>query len=155
MRGRAPRTRRASLYRDANILGGFAAPMFLWLAGLAVVLAATRSAERTGSRAQAVEGIVRRGLVIFILAFLFRIQAFIVSPGNHLVTLFRVDILNVMGPAIVMAGAVWGLTRTAAGRIAAFSALAIAFGLLTPIVRASPLVGHLPVWVAVVRASGG
>ena len=135
------------LYRDANILGGFAAPMFLWLAGLAVVLAATRHAERTGSRAQAVEGIVRRGLVIFILAFLFRIQAFIVSPGNHLVTLFRVDILNVMGPAIVAAGAVWWLTRTAAGRIAAFSALAIAFSMLTPIVRTSPLVGYLPVWV--------
>ena len=30
-------------YRDANIIGGFAAPMFLWLAGLAVVLSATRT----------------------------------------------------------------------------------------------------------------
>ena len=48
--------KKSMLYRDATILGGFAAPMFLWLAGLAVVLAATRSAERTGSRAQAVEG---------------------------------------------------------------------------------------------------
>jgi uncharacterized membrane protein len=139
--------RESMLFRDATILGGFAAPMFLWLAGLAVVLAATRSAERTGSRALAVEGIVRRGLVIFILAFLFRIQSFIVSPGNNLVMLFRVDLLNIMGPAIVVAGAVWGLARTAAGRIAAFSTVAIAFGLMTPIVRASPLVGHLPVWV--------
>jgi len=138
--------KKSVLYRDANILGGFAAPLFLWLAGLAVVLAATRSAERAGSRAHAVEGIVRRGLVIFILAFLFRIQAFIISPGNHLVTLFRVDILNVMGPAIVAAGGVWALATTAAGRIAAFSGLAIAFSMLTPIVRASPLVGHLPVW---------
>src|SRR6185369_17843519 len=33
-------------YRDAAVLGGFAAPLFLWLAGLAVVLAATRTAER-------------------------------------------------------------------------------------------------------------
>ena len=138
--------KRGVLYRDANILGGFAAPMFLWLAGLAVVLAATRSAERTGSRAQAAEGIVRRGLEIFILAFLFRIQAFIVSPGNHVVTVFRVDILNIMGPAIVAAGAVWALATTAAGRIAAFSALAIGFSMLTPIVRASPVVEHLPVW---------
>jgi uncharacterized membrane protein len=139
--------KRTVLYRDVNILGGFAAPMFLWLAGLAVVLAATRTVEKTGSRAQAVEGIVRRGLVIFILAFLFRIQGLIVSPGNHVVTLFRVDILNVMGPAIVMAGVVWALTTTAAGRIAAFSAMAIVFSMLTPIVRASPLVGYLPVWV--------
>ena len=147
--------KKSALYRDANILGGFAAPMFLWLAGLAVVLAATRSAERTGSRAQAAEGIVRRGLVIFILAFLFRLQGFIVSPGNHPVTLFRVDILNIMGPAIVMAGAVWALATTAAGRIAAFSALAIVFSMLTPIVRASPLVGHLPVWFQLyVRPAG-
>ena len=110
------------VYRDATILGGFAAPLFLWLAGLAVVLAATRTAERTGSRSRAVEGIVRRGLVIFVLAFLFRVQAFIVSPGNHLVTLFRVDILNIMGPAIVAAGLAWAIARSAPVRVALFSA---------------------------------
>jgi len=137
--------KKSVLYRDANILGGFAAPAFLWLAGLAVVLAATRTVERTGSRAQAVEAIVRRGLIIFILAFLFRIQAFIVSPGNHLVTIFRVDILNIMGPAIVVAGLAWSIGSSAAARVAVLSALAAAVSLLTPIVRASPLVDHLPV----------
>jgi uncharacterized membrane protein len=138
--------RKSVFYRDANILGGFAAPVFLFLAGLAVVLAATRTEERTGSRAQAVEAIVRRGLIIFILAFLFRIQAFIVSPGNHLVTVFRVDILNIMGPAIVAAGVAWSIASTAAGRVALLSAVAVAFGMSTPIVRMSPLVGRLPVW---------
>jgi uncharacterized membrane protein len=135
------------VYRDATILGGFAAPMFLWLAGLAVVLAAARAAERTGSRRKAAEAIVRRGLVIFILAFLFRLQAFIVSPGNHIVTLFRVDILNIMGPAIVAAGLAWALGRRERVRVAMFAAMAIAFSLLTPIVRASPLVNRLPLWV--------
>jgi len=135
------------VYRDATILGGFAAPLFLWLAGLAVVLAATRTAERTGSRSRAAEGIVRRGLVIFILAFLFRVQAFIVSPGNHLLTLFRVDILNIMGPAIVAAGLVWAIARSASLRVVLFSALTLAFSMLTPIVRGSPLVGQLPLWM--------
>ena len=147
--------KKSVLYRDANILGGFAAPVFLWLAGLAVVLAATRTAERTGSRAQAVEAIVRRGLIIFILAFLFRIQAFIVSPGNHVVTMFRVDILNIMGPAIVAAGLVWAIAASTAARVAVLSAIAAAVSMLTPIVRASPLVDHLPVWVPVVHAAGG
>ena len=137
--------KKSVLYRDANILGGFAAPMFLWLAGLAVVLAATRTAERTGSRAQAVEAIVRRGLIIFILAFLFRIQAFIVSPGNHVVTIFRVDILNIMGPAIVAAGLAWSIASSTATRVAVLSAIAAAVSLLTPTVRASALVDHLPV----------
>jgi uncharacterized membrane protein len=134
-------------YRDATILGGFAAPMFLWLAGLAVVLMATGTAQRSGSRARGVEAIVRRGLIIFLLAFLFRVQAFIVSPGNHPVTLFRVDILNVMGPAIVVAGLAWAIARTAALQAAVFAAVAIAFSMLTPIVRASPLVERLPLWV--------
>ena len=41
-------------FRDATVLGGFAAPLFLWLAGLAVVLRARRAPpERTGSRARA------------------------------------------------------------------------------------------------------
>jgi uncharacterized membrane protein len=139
--------KKSVVYRDATILGGFAAPMFLWLAGLAVVLAATRTAERTGTRAQAVEAIVGRGLVIFILAFLFRLQAFIVSPGNHVVTLFRVDILNIMGPAIVAAGLAWALARRARVRVAIFSAMAIACSMLTPIVRISPLVDRLPLWI--------
>ncbi len=73
----SPTVRRTVAFRDATVLGGFAAPLFLWLAGLAVVLAATRAAERTGSRRAAVEMIGRRGLEIFILGFLFRLQGFI------------------------------------------------------------------------------
>ncbi len=99
--------RHTKAFRDATVLGGFAAPLFLWLAGLAVVLAATRAAERTGSRRAAAEMICRRGLEIFILGFLFRLQGFVITPGSHPVTLFRVDILNIMGPAIAVAGIVW------------------------------------------------
>jgi uncharacterized membrane protein len=139
--------RNSSLFRDATILGGFAAPMFLWLAGLAVVFAATATADRTGRRAVALEAIVRRGLVIFILAFLFRLQALIFSPGNHAVMLFRVDILNIMGPAIVVAGMAWALARSPRRRVAVFAAMAVAFSMLTPVVRASPLVDRLPLWV--------
>src|SRR5207247_5467841 len=91
--------RRTMAFRDATILGGFAAPLFLWLAGLAVVLAATRAAGRGASRPSAVGMICRRGLEIFILAFLFRVQGFIVTPGGHLVTIFRVAILDVMVPS--------------------------------------------------------
>src|SRR5204863_3351482 len=95
-----PAERATSMFRDAAVLGGFAAPLFLWLAGLATVLSATRAAERTGSRRAAVEMICRRGLEIFVLGFLFRLQGLIITPGGHPVTLFRVDILNIMGPAI-------------------------------------------------------
>ena len=133
-------------FRDATVLGGFAAPLFLWLAGLAVVLAATRAAERTGSRRAAVEMICRRGLEIFILGFLFRLQGWIITPGSHPVMLFRVDILNIMGPAIAFAGIVWGLARGATARVLLYAAIAAAFSMTTPLVRVAPLVDALPLW---------
>jgi uncharacterized membrane protein len=139
--------RRTISFRDATVLGGFAAPLFLWLAGLAVVLAATRAAERTGSRRAASEMICRRGLEIFILGFLFRLQGFIITPGSHPVTLFRVDILNIMGPAIAVAGIVWGLARSATVRVCWYAAIASAFAMVTPIVRAAHAIDALPIWL--------
>lgn len=144
-------------YRDGAILGGFAAPLFLWLAGLAVVLAATRAAERpdqaaalahrSSGRARGVEVACRRGLEIFILAFLFHLQGFIVTPGGSPVTLFRVDILNIMGPAMVGVGLLWGVGGTVVARVLSCAIAAAAIGMLTPIVRASSLVGALPLWL--------
>ena len=143
-------------YRDAAVLGGFAAPLFLWLAGLAVVLAATRAerpdpaaspARRSSGRTRGVEVACRRGLEIFILAFLFRLQGFIITPGGPPVTLFRVDVLNIMGPAMVGVGLLWGAGRSAAARVVSCAVAAAAIGMLTPIVRTSSLVGGLPIWL--------
>jgi uncharacterized membrane protein len=143
----SPAVRRTIPFRDATVLGGFAAPLFLWLAGLAVVLAATRTFERTGSRPKAVDMVCRRGLEIFILAFLFRLQGFVITPGSHPVTLFRVDILNIMGPAIVGAGLVWGVTQNITLRVACYSAIAAALAMATPLVRAAPTIASWPLWL--------
>jgi uncharacterized membrane protein len=134
-------------FRNATILGGFAAPLFLWLAGLASVLSATRTLEKTGSRAAALDAVCRRGLEIFILAFLFRLQAFIVSPGSHPIALFRVDILNIMGPAIVVSALIWWRANTTERQVFAFAAAAAAVALATPIVRESSIVSSLPTWL--------
>src|SRR5207248_302365 len=82
-------------------------------------------------------------------------QAFILSPGAHPVTLFRVDILNIMGPAIAAAGLVWLWIESTPVLVAALSALATAVTMSTPIVRTLGLVGALPVWLQwYVRPSG-
>ena len=121
------------------------------------MLAATRAAERpdpaaaparrSSGRARGVEVACRRGLEIFILAFLFRLQGFIVTPGGSPVTLFRVDVLNIMGPAMVGVGLLWGAGPTAAARVVSCAVAAAAIGMLTPIVRTSSLVGGLPIWL--------
>jgi len=142
-----PASRNTVAFRNATILGGFAAPFFLWLAGVALVLSATRTLEKTGSPRVAVDAVSRRGLEIFILAFLFRLQAFILSPGGPAITLFRVDILNVMGPAIVFAAIAWGAARSTRAQVVTLSGLAIAIAMSTPIVRTAGWISSLPTWV--------
>ncbi len=142
-----PADRTGIAFSDLAILGGFAAPLFLWLAGLGVALSAARVAERTGSRARAVETACRRGVEIFILAFLFRLQAFVLSPGGSPVKLFRVDILNVMGPAMVIAGLLWGVATRPSSRAILYGAVAAAIAMATPIVRAAQAVDRLPIWI--------
>src|SRR3954465_4932755 len=83
-------------FRNATVLGGFAAPLFLCLAGVGAPPPAPRPEARHG-RAAAAAAACRRGLEIFVLAFLFRLQALLLTPGGELLTVFRVDILNVMG----------------------------------------------------------
>ena len=128
------------------LLGGFAAPLFLWLAGLGLVLSAERVLARTGRRSTAAEGVVRRGAEIFILAFLFRLQAFVISPGSSAVTLFRVDILNVMGPAIAVAGLLWAIGRNRPGAALASGLMATALAMVTPVVRQAAWVNQMPTW---------
>lgn len=139
--------RQGVVYRDAIVLGGFAAPLFLWLAGVGVALAAAAGVRRGRSRAEAAATVCRRGLEIFILAFLFRLQAFIISPGGHPITLFRVDILNIMGPAIVVAGLVWLLVESPLALATLYGCLTAAIAMTAPLVRTMTAIDSLPIWM--------
>jgi uncharacterized membrane protein len=140
-------SRGSAAFAYATMAAGFAAPLFIWLAGLAIPFAAASSVRRGLSRAAAAEKVCCRGLEIFILAFLFRLQAFFLSPGAHPVTLFRVDILNILGPSIVAAGLVWLWFESTAARVAAYAALATACTMVTPLVRTASFVSTLPTWM--------
>ena len=99
------------------ILGGFGAPLFLFLAGVAVPLSAGSKLRRTGDVEAASRAVVRRGLEIFGLAFLFRIQAWVLGWSSPR-WLLKVDILNIMGPSIMAAAAIWGAVQHARGPLA-------------------------------------
>jgi uncharacterized membrane protein len=129
-----------------NVLGGFAAPLFLWLAGIGLVLSAERTLTKTGQRSTAAVVVVRRGIQIFVLAFLFRLQAFIISPGSPPVTIFRVDILNVMGPAMAVAGLIWAVGRTQREVALLCGLVATSLAMATPVVRQATWVNLLPAW---------
>jgi uncharacterized membrane protein len=136
--------RQSTGFGYAMMLGGFAAPLFLFLAGVSVVLSAEAKLRRTGHAGRASRAVQHRGWQIFGLAFLFRLQAFLVSHGSSWSALLKVDILNVMGPAIVGAAILWKTARSRAGRVLVFVAAATAIAMLTPIVRMSPRLDALP-----------
>lgn len=125
------------------ILGGFGAPLFLFLAGLSVVLSASSKFRRTGDATLASRAVVRRGLEILLLGFLFRVQAWVLGWGSP-VTLLKVDILNIMGPSIMAAAGLWGLGRATGRRYALYVLAMLAMTLLTPFVRAAGLLDGLP-----------
>lgn len=136
--------RSTAAYGYLNIVGGFAAPLFLWLAGVSLVLASEAGLRRTGDRGAAARALMRRGLEIFVLAFVFRAQSFIVSPGNPLVSLLRVDILNIMGPSMMAAALLWWIASGSRAAALVCGGAATALALVTPIVRTQPWLASLP-----------
>jgi uncharacterized membrane protein len=127
----------------AMVVGGFGAPLFLFLAGVAVSLSAGSKSRRLGDDGTASRAVMRRGLEIFLLAFVFRFQAWILGWSSPRF-LLRVDILNVMGPSIVMAAALWPIRSTLRGRAAVFAVATLATTFLTPIIRSAAFLGRLP-----------
>jgi len=135
--------RQSPAFGRSLILGGFGAPLFLFLAGVAVALSASSKARRTGDDHQAAVAVEKRGLEIFGLAFLFRLQAFVISHAPAW-TLFKIDILNIMGPAIVATAWLWGAARSRRGRLVAFAASTALISFATPAVRSIPWLSVLP-----------
>jgi uncharacterized membrane protein len=135
--------RASEIYKWAIIVGGIGAPLFLFLAGVAVSMSAGSKLRRTGSAAVASRAVARRGLEVFGLAFLFRLQAWILG-WSHPRNLLKVDILNIMGPSISAAGLLWGITGSMQARIAIFAGATTAVVFLTPALRQAPFILALP-----------
>jgi uncharacterized membrane protein len=127
----------------AMLLGGMGTTLFLTLAGVAVALSAGSKLRRTGSPGAASTAVARRGLEIFALAFVFRFQAWILGWSHSPSDLLKVDILNIMGPSIVLAALLWKVGRSASQRAWIFAVATALVAFVTPIVRAVPA-GSLP-----------
>jgi len=127
----------------AMIVAGFGAPIFLFLAGTSLALSAGSKARRSGDAHAAASAVMRRGAWIFLLAFVFRLQAWALGWGPPR-TLLKVDILNVMGVSMLAASIGLAFSRTRKARALLFTALTVAIAMLTPIIRESPLLSALP-----------
>ena len=129
-------------YFATVFVNGLGAPMFLLLAGVALAMAAESRARRVGP-VKAAASVHARGWQVFGLAFLFRLQAQLLGWGP-LINLLKVDILNVMGLALICSAWVWRLAGSRAARVAAYALATAAFAFLTPLVRDAAWIGWLP-----------
>jgi uncharacterized membrane protein len=136
--------RQNGVYGWAMIVGGFGAPGFLFLAGIALALAAGSRIRRGRTPDEAAALARRRAVQIFGLAFLFRLQSWVISGGDPVQTLLKVDILNIMGVSMLAAAVLWGLARLRWGRFAWLAGATALVAMITPVVRSSPWLSPLP-----------
>ncbi|HET7754933.1 MAG TPA: heparan-alpha-glucosaminide N-acetyltransferase domain-containing protein, partial [Anaeromyxobacteraceae bacterium] len=132
---------RTGLHRALDLLGGLAAPGFLFMAGISVVLA-DAALERKGlSRPERSARLLRRAGWLLGVALLFRGGEYLLGgmwrvPGGWR-DILRVDVLNVIAVSLaVTVCAAVALPRRA--QLPVTAALAAAIALATPPLAASP-----------------
>jgi len=134
-----PEAARGGLHQFLQVVGGFAAPSFLYMAGMSQVLG-DAAMERKGVRAgERRAHAIRRALWLLGVAYLFRVFEYLAGgawavPGGH-ESILKVDILNVIAVSLLLTALVtsgvpprWHAALAVAG--------AAAFALLTPVVAA-------------------
>lgn len=135
--------RHSQIYYSLQWVGGIASALFLFLAGVALAMSGETKARQSGSLAAAARAVRHRGWEVFLLAFVFRLQAQIFGWGP-LQNLLKVDMLNIMGLSMVVASVMWQLQPRRSWRLAAFAALTAIVTMMTPLVRATPWLAVLP-----------
>jgi uncharacterized membrane protein len=97
-------------------IGGMAAPLFLFLAGLAVPFAIGSHERRGASPSHAAWLVQKRGWQVFLIAHLFRLQSFLTNPNAQWSSLLKPDILNILGIGLAATAWLCGRSRaTSAG----------------------------------------
>ena len=130
------------LYMVTVFIAGMAAPLFLFLAGLTIAMAASSRAAKVG-HAEAAALARKRGLQIFALALLFRLQSQLLGWGAF-INFLKVDILNVMGIAMIAAAILWSLSANRVVRITLFAIATVLVAMATPLVREASVLAALP-----------
>ena len=134
--------RQGGLYRQIVFINGLAAPLFLFLAGLTLSLAASMRSASIG-HAGAARLALTRGAQVLALAFLFRLQSQLLGWGP-LSNFLKVDILNIMGLAMMAAALLWRVSDARLTRLVLFAVATTAVTMTTPLIREAGVLAILP-----------
>jgi uncharacterized membrane protein len=121
------------LFGVSRVVGGFSAPLFLFVSGLAAALVAEKARSKGSSSGDVRRRAVRRGLTVFAYAFVFRLGMWVSGGFGPAADLLRVDVLNCIAVSLLLVAATLGAepARLRAGISLALSAV---IALATPLV---------------------
>jgi uncharacterized membrane protein len=109
-----PDLHETQLYKLSQFAGTLPAPLFIFLAGVSFALVTEKLRGKGIARAEIARKTTLRGIEIFGLGILFRIQEYVL--GHKWVPwtdLFRVDILNILGISMLLMGILCWFTAAA------------------------------------------
>jgi uncharacterized membrane protein len=139
----SPAARATALFQDTRWWGGLPFRMFLLLAGVSMAIKFEAQIARGVERRTMVRGGVWRGFEVLILAYLFRVQEYVLSFFWDWRDLLRVDILNCIGASMMLAAPI---TAPRGGR----PQIAVALLVAAVVIAVGPFIGpgdHLPAWL--------
>lgn len=129
-----PAARKTAFFGWSQLVGTLPAPLFLFLAGISFALVTNRMRQKGVPPRRVATLTIRRGVEIFALGLLFRVQEFALGyPNAPWTDLLRVDILNVIGASMMLMGAfgLFATKRLSGGLLAAGAAAGMA--MVTPL----------------------
>jgi hypothetical protein len=147
----SPEARGGLWYRWSQLLATVPAPIFLFLCGVSFALVTERYWEKGTRRDLIARRTIWRGFEIYGAGVLFRVQEYVLGyPKSPWTDLLRVDVLNILGMAMMLMGVVcWLVTseRVAVSRRAAMLSglvLAAVVAMVTPVLYTTHRLQFLP-----------
>jgi uncharacterized membrane protein len=146
-----PEARDSALFRWSQLLGTFPAPLFLFLCGVSFALVTERLWEKGLARDVIARQTIWRGFEIYGAGVLFRVQEYLLGyPHAPWTDLLRVDVLNILGIAMMLMGAVCWLATSeklaVSRRVSLVSSLVLATvaAMVTPVLYTTHRLQFLP-----------
>jgi len=136
-----PDVRQSGTYVLSQFVGGMAAPLFLFMAGMTLAFHMESVGRRETGRMARWLAALRRGAYVLGIAYLFRLSCVVAMlPKPDWNELAKVDILNCMGLAMLCCSAV--------GVFDLHNRVRAALGVALVVAAASPVIANLP-WAGV------
>ncbi len=140
----SPDAKATTFYMWSRFVGGFPAPMFLFLAGAALALLAEARFRRGATPAEVRREGLKRALEVGLYAVGFRVCVYLSSGSVNPASLLRVDVLNCMALAMALAALVVLPRRDDVTRASVGALCGLGVALLTPLAWDAPWPGWLP-----------